>query len=235
MDDQSLVAVVTGDVRKSTELPDEQRRNLAETLREAFGSVSETFALRETPLFSMSRGDSWQFYLPQWEMSLEFLLSFLATLAKQRPSIRSRASLAVDTIDFLSDRDIGESDGKAFRRSGRGLEELGDDMYFNIQVPRRLDNVFHLCSESFAEVIDLALHDWTAKQARAVAGMLEVERRRQMGEDATQKSIAQSWKPDPVTAQTVQKHLKRGHWYRIGRELERFRQFSVEIQKRWEP
>lgn len=72
-----------------------------------------------------------------------------------------------------------------------------------------------------SDLIDHLYHHWTEAQAQAVAGMLKgVNTERTI----TQKAIAEQWDPEPITRQTVNRHLKRAHWDRLARTLHRFEQ-----------
>jgi hypothetical protein len=72
--------------------------------------------------------------------------------------------------------------------------------------------------ESLFEFVDHLLHHWTAAQALAVFGRL-----RAFGTDVdvTQAQIAAEWEPEPITRQSVNRHLKRAHWPRLKRTLHR--------------
>ena len=219
MEQTPLKAVATGDIVASTDLPSEVRRRLPDKLRETYADLRRDFGDELPHDLAISSGDSWQCFVEQPAMSLACILRFWALLHAR--GITSRMALAIDTVDFISEGGLNESDGPAFRRSGRGLQDLDDDRWFACLPPTDAPTTIRLAAESIAELVDHLLHDWTEAQARAVAGML-----RTFGSDetVTQKSIAEQWQPEPITRQTVNRHLKRAHWDRLERTVTRFQQ-----------
>src|SRR5690606_2240437 len=104
-------------------LGSDDRAQLPDVLRTTYRGLQEY--LRSTILYPIDLfgGDSWQMYLAQPEQALAAAIHFRATLFADT-GITTRLAIAVDTIDFLNAEKLSESDGAAFRRSGRTLEEL---------------------------------------------------------------------------------------------------------------
>lgn len=219
MDPSSLHAVATGDIVGSSELSTEDRRRLPDLLRSTYASVRDYAPGTLSYPLAITGGDGWQCYVETPSAALARVLHFWTLLHAQ--GLPSRMALAIDTIDFLSDRDLNESDGPAFRRSGRTLEALGEEQWFACLLPEEAPSTHQLAVESIGELTDYFFHEWTEAQARAVAGML-----RSIGteHDVTQQAIAEEWEPEPITRQTVNRHLKRAHWDRLERTLHRFEQ-----------
>ncbi|MEF8865830.1 MAG: hypothetical protein V5A20_08720 [Salinibacter sp.] len=127
----------------------------------------------------------------------------------------------MDTVDFISDGNLNESDGAAFRQSGRALETLEDDCWAVCVLPKSASITSSLAVDGMFELVDLLLHEWTEAQARAVAGMLGgvgTER------SVTQQAVADAWSPEPITRQSVNRHLQRANWSRIERTVSIFRE-----------
>lgn len=212
-----LHAVATGDIVASSELPDAKRRRLPEALRDAYAEV-QTLAPEILPYdLAIMGGDGWQCYVRDPDQALPRILQFCTFL--RADGLRSRCALAFDTVDFIDEDDLGASDGAAFRRSGHALQHFPKEQQMACLLPDALSPVYHLAAESLCELIDHLILNWTEAQAQAVAGML-----RGIGTDVsiTQEAIAEQWEPEPVTRQTVNRHLQRAYWPRLERTLSRF-------------
>lgn len=217
MNSHDLHAVGTGDVVGSSGLSASQRRRLPERLRSAYATVQGVDPDALPYDLAITGGDGWQCYVESPVDSLPRLLHFWALLRAN--GISCRMAVAIDTIDFISEGNVNESDGPAFRRSGRTLEDLPDDQQLACVLPEDAAPVHDLAIESISELIDHFLHQWTAAQAQAVAGIIKSVG---TNHSVTQKRIAEEWTPSSVTRQTVNRHLKRAHWDRVERTLSRF-------------
>lgn len=164
-------------------------------------------------------GDGWQCYIADPSQALPRVLHFWTCLCAR--GLRSRFAVAVDTVDFVSDENLSESDGAAFRQSGRALDTLDDDCWAVCVLPKSESITSSLAVKSLFELMDLLLHKWTEAQARAVAGML-----RGVGTErsVTQQAVADGWSPEPITRQSVNRHLQRANWSRVERTASTFRQ-----------
>jgi hypothetical protein len=212
-----LHAVATGDIVGSSDLPTDRRRQLPDHLRSAYDTVQQTAPGTLPYDLAITGGDGWQCYIHDPAMALARLLHFWTLLYVR--GLPSRMALVVDTIDFVSEENLNESDGRAFRRSGRLLSSLDDERWFDCTLPDELSDVHHVAVGSIGELIDLFFHEWTEAQAQAVAEMVGA-----IGteHEITQKKIAEQWTPEPVTRQAVNRHLKRAHWNRVERTASRF-------------
>lgn len=212
-----LHAVATGDIVESSELSSVQRRRLPERLRTAY-ATAQKHAPDALPYdLAIMGGDGWQCYVDDPSQALARLLHFWTLL--RADGFCSRFALAVDTIDFITNGNLNESDGAAFRRSGRALQTLSDERWADCVLPESDVPVCALAAEGLIELIDHLMHQWTEAQVQAVAGMLKG-----VGTEisVTQASIAEQWVPEPITRQTVNRHLQRAHWSRLERTLSRF-------------
>jgi len=212
-----LHAVATGDVVESSQLSREQREALPDLLDETYATLSERVPDAWVHHFAIAGGDGWQFYMDRPVPSLATVLQ-LWTLLYSR-GIPTRITLAVDTIDFISDGDPNKSDGAAFRRSGRGLENLRGEQLVDILFPEETPAAHRLAVETIGDLVDQLAHDWTEAQARAIADKL---RGTCTGENVTQQMIAEEWEPEPITKQAVGRHLQRANWPRLEPTLDRF-------------
>jgi len=224
MSKAGLHAVATGDVVGSSELPSAARRRLPEALRAIYAIVQE-----QTPDvlpydLAITGGDGWQCYVDDPTQALARVLHFWTLLYAD--GLQSRFALAIDTIDFISDGNLNESDGPAFRRSGRALRNLSDRQWVACLLPETVPIVYQLAVDSTFDLIDHLLHQWTEAQAQAVGGMLQ---NAGTGGSVTQQAIAEQWDPEPVTRQTVNRHLQRAEWSRLERTLSRFERLIQEV------
>ncbi|MFB6098920.1 MAG: hypothetical protein ABEK84_07405 [Salinibacter sp.] len=214
-----LHAVATGDVIGSSELSMDERRHLPERLRRAYAAAREAAPDALPHDLAILGGDGWQCYVEDPSQALPRVLHFWTHLCAD--GLRSRFAVAVDTVDFISDGNLNESDGAAFRQSGRALETLDDDHWTVCVLPASASITSSLAADSVFELVDLLLHGWTEAQAQAVAGMLQgvgTER------SVTQQAVADAWSPDPITRQSVNRHLQRAKWSRLERTASLFDQ-----------
>lgn len=214
-----LHAVATGDIIASSDLSAGERRHLPERVRTAYVAAREAGPDAFPYDLAIVGGDGWQCYIADPSQALPRVLHFWTCLCAR--GLRSRFAVAVDTVDFVSDENLSESDGAAFRQSGRALDTLDDDCWAVCVLPKSESITSSLAVKSLFELMDLLLHEWTEAQARAVAGML-----RGVGTErsVTQQAVADGWSPEPITRQSVNRHLQRANWSRVERTASTFRQ-----------
>lgn len=217
LEPSGLHAVVTGDTVGSSDFPPDVRRHLPETLHSAYETIRQRDPASLPYDLAITGGDGWQWYIQNPHTALARVLHFWTLLFAREVS--SRMILAVDTIDFLSEEDLNESDGPAFRRSGLQLSTLDEKARFECVLPKEASAAHHLAAESMSELVDHLLQQWTEAQAQAISGRISTVG---AGDEITQQEIAENWSPEPITRQTVNRHLKRAHWDRLQRTLDRF-------------
>ena len=184
--DPSIVAVLTGDIIKSTSLSLPERDALFIALKA--GSNAMRAFQEAAPPFERFSGDSWQLLLTQPQFALRACLMLRAFIRRESKSFETRISVGVGTIEPLSSEGLGASDGMAFQVSGRGLSALNSDQRFTI-------NTDDLTAFILADEIS---HHWTQAQARVVALALATPR-------FTHESLSSAL---GITRQSVGKHLK---------------------------
>ncbi len=140
---QKQVAVITGDVVRSTVIKD--RARLAKVMKEAMEAADKSGFGVIRP-FEIYRGDSFQGVvevkdamrvaltirarLRQWEGPVQFSVAGRTDrTGGHRPLMLSllpdaRVAIGVGTVSYRSSK-VVESDGEAYRNSGRALDELG--------------------------------------------------------------------------------------------------------------
>lgn len=212
-----LRAVVTGDIIGSSKLAPPDRRRMPKHLREAHTLVREKNPELLPYSLAIVRGDGWQCYVKEPDKALSCILQFWTLLCAK--GLRSRFVLAVDKVDFIADGGLSESGGPAFRRSGRGLDELEDSRWTACRLPVSASDLHRLASKGIFELLDHLLQEWTQAQSQALSKKL---RAISTDSSVTQREIARQWEPEPITRQSVNRHLKRAHWNRLERLLNRF-------------
>ncbi len=223
-----LYAVATGDIVNSTMIASDERRDLPRLLRTSYEETTKLLAGVEEPLpIDLFGGDSWQFCLPDPQRVLAVLTYFRAALFA-KAGLRTRCAIAIDSIDFLNRTSISESDGPAFRRSGRLLKTL-TETELSIVLPEGVTLPSVIACDALARLADNAYRNWTDAQAKAVmyrsAGVLR-------GKTISQSIIAENWEPAPITQQAVAKHLSRAEWESLNLTLSDFQRLINHIQER---
>lgn len=168
-----LYAVITGDIRKSTQLQPTDLARLPAVLKKIFGDYNLVLNKNDQHLrYSIFRGDSFQLLLDPY-YALEASLFIRAGLRIAYPATVARAvdcrlAIAIDTIENLSEN-ITESSGEAFTRSGRLLETMKKSVMMAIETPSpamtgELNTELALCDE--------IVKNWTSAQASIIPGLL---------------------------------------------------------------
>lgn len=202
-----LHAVITGDIVASSQLESEERARLPELLRAAYRTIQDHLQANVLYPIDLFGGDSWQIYLPEPAQALAVAINFRAALYADS-GITTRLSLAVDTIDFLNTEKPSESDGPAFRRSGRALKQPRSPETV-ISLPESADPNAQIVADLIARIVNHVSRTWTRAQARAVAlatgGLLAQEQ-------WSQARIGDAWTPWPISQQAVARHLQSAGW-----------------------
>lgn len=196
-------AVLTGDVVDSSRLGPDQRRSLPGLLKRAAKELQRSFPKAVPHDLEVFRGDSWQLLVADPALCLRAALFFRAGVMAGSPDgtrVDTRIAIAVDRIDFVPARNVSAGDGPAYRASGEALDRLDAGVRLALvggaEAPWR---------DVAVRLVDAIVQEWTARQARAVAGRLR---------GWTQGQIAEHW-PEGITQQTVARHLARSHWAAI--------------------
>ena len=215
----SIVAVLTGDIVKSSSLAGERRYFLYESLQEVSTLIKDYYP--NDVLFNLAkfRGDGWQLLLsnPQrgFEISL-FIRSYIRYKFKLE-KLDTRVAIAVGNIDFIPENNVSEGYGRAFSESGRLLDSMKN---------QRMDFRFTLENESSSnklvgsliKTLDAIITNWTAPQCQSVFKALQ---------GFTQMEIAKQWDPKPISQASVANHLKSARWDLINKGNEFFAEMMI--------
>lgn len=198
----ATVAVLTGDVVASSALGAGARRELPALLATAARQLKAAFG-RATPYdLEIFRGDSWQLVVTDPAQCFRAALFFRACVIAESRERRldTRVAIAVGAVDFLPRHNVSAGDGPAYRASGEALDRLDAASRLALVGPGEQP-----WRDVAVRLVDAIVQEWTARQARAVAGRLR---------HWTQQEIATHW-PERITQQSVARHLARSHWAAI--------------------
>jgi hypothetical protein len=173
--ENSLCAVITGDLVRSSKLEYKERESVLSGLRESFRSTEELLQLHDDILlpFGIFRGDSFQIVMtrPEHALLVSLLLSLRLSLSGGEKNISARVSIGIGTIDYVpASGNVGEADGVAFRLSGKMLDSMKQkDQGLLITTP---DPVMNMMLETQCAFFDLIAARWTAIQKELIMGKL---------------------------------------------------------------
>ncbi len=182
--DLSNIAVLTGDIVKSTTLTRFEREALFAALK--IGAKAVAALQADDPQFERFSGDSWQM-LVQPRFALRACLLMRAHIRQESKTFETRIAVGIGAAEPLSAEGLGASDGPAFQASGRGLKALKAAQHFGINTAER--SIFILADEISKR--------WTQAQARVLAISLLRPR-------PTQETVAGRV---GITQQSVRNHL----------------------------
>lgn len=207
------VAVLTGDIVRSSLLTGGERDQLLELLSGLPDSLASAFLGSGPYRIDVFRGDSWQLLVPQAALAPRVGLYFRARLRADFEDLRldSRVGLGIGPADVPADSDLGSADGPAFRLSGQALEALGEGSGMRLEFPSEIDSLLVDSFNVLLRLVDLQIERWTPKQAFAVARALT---------GLTQQRIAERWPGAPISQQAVAQHLDRAGWHGVERAVE---------------
>jgi hypothetical protein len=163
-------AILTGDLIGSTKAEPEVADAAMNALAIAAKQISQ-WAGTDTR-FTRFRGDGWQVYLADTSLVLRATLLLLATLRSAGTGLSTRLSIAVGTVDRISEIDLSDAAGQAFTLSGRNLDKMLSYENFVYAEPERKD----FWKSATMNLAVWQASQWTREQAEAVAFALELAR-----------------------------------------------------------
>jgi hypothetical protein len=208
IDQKSNYTVITGDIIGSSELNQKDRKSLHSEIKKIYSRLQSDFPKILPFPIDVFRGDSWQFIVADPSEALRIALCFRLLIKSgiYLQNIDTRMSVATGKISFISKNRISESDGEAFRISGKNLEKMKSNEHINIYIP---NEKFQEHLRIIISLVDFIITKYTGKQSLAVYGMLV---------GMSQEEIRKLWRP-PVSQPMVSGHLKSAGWFLIGNIL----------------
>ncbi|MBL4806108.1 MAG: hypothetical protein JKY31_02335 [Rhodobacteraceae bacterium] len=169
------VAILTGDIVKSTKLSQTERETLFSALKTTADVVADWQGT--STLFTRFSGDGWQCMLTNPALALRVCLLFRSHIRQLSKTFDTRIFVGIGAVENLSDDGLGASDGRALRLSGRGLTGLRPAQYFgaseNNAVFVLADEISRHWTQKQAEVFTLGLQP-NAPSQEAIAEKLGV-------------------------------------------------------------
>lgn len=209
-----IKGVITGDIVQSSKIVLHERQSLLNRIQAIAHETSKWGKIK----VEVFRGDSFQVVVDSVEESLKIAILFRAGLLGATPAPGNvkwdaRVALGIGSIDFDQDDSVIESDGEAFRNSGREFDKLEKSDRLALKTPWNDINDEFRVSTAF---VDCVISEWTIMQAQVVYLALL--------SGNTQKEIAQKLQKTP---QAISKLANGSKLKLIELYLERFRQQIV--------
>jgi uncharacterized protein YaaR (DUF327 family) len=192
-----MIKIITGDIIESEKLDAEKKNSLFSELK----SLSDQSASKYDFFI---RGDSFQI-LSKGNALQETLI--LQALIHYKLNIKARISIGIGEADYLKEK-LSDSDGEAFRLSGRGLDKIKeDDKLFGVfTYDASLDSEWSI----YCDMLDYFFRKQTRNQSEAIYWLLN---------DLNQTEIAQQI---GKSQSSVNARIKTTGWDIIKRINERF-------------
>lgn len=184
MADAKNYVVLTGDIIDSSQVKENEKDKLIDSLKQAFGEIEHKKNKQPLPSFNIFRGDSFQGVLQNPTGALEAALLIRSSLRKNQPGEQksdwdARIAIGVGTVDYLPEN-ISEGDGPAYQRSGPVLDELKGDYKCAITVPWEEFNGEFKAS---CALLDAVINKWTQPQAEIIYMLLKGKTPKKIGKE----------------------------------------------------
>ncbi len=198
---QKQIAVITGDIVNSSGMSEDEKKNI----QSWFEKIADSNILQKPKFF---RGDSFQLAVKP-EAALMLALKIRAELRRLNDRNDARVSIGIGEVTTWNN-DVLLSNGSAFERSGKNLDELKSKGLRIIIVTgnKELDNEL----ETYCVMADSLLKSVTSVQANVISYKLD---------DLPQEKIAEKLQ---ISQPAVSKTLKAANWKATHKFLERYTQ-----------
>jgi predicted DNA-binding protein YlxM (UPF0122 family) len=201
-------AVLTGDIIKSSSLGE----NSGIVLQNVKTVLSELQGLARDPdevvaVSGIFRGDSFQavFSVPRRAIKAAlYIRSRLLAMSERNSRVDVRMAIGFGGVDRLNIDYVEESDGEAFRLSGRGLDSMKRYQRFIFISKGKNESAL----KAIGSLLDVLTNHWTSRQAEVMSFWLT---------DKTQASIAEEM---DLSQPTIHKHLALAGAYAIEDTIE---------------
>lgn len=185
------IAVINGDLVKSTRLPDVRLDAAFQALETAADEISCWQDPAVSTAFSRNRGDGWQIFLADARLALRASLYLRAALRSRGKDLATRMAVGIAEGDPPGTSDLNAANGPAYIAAGHALDSMRAPVELCVvSEDGALEAVFRLA--------DQLSQGWTQKQAAALTPMLAPGA-------ATQQTIAAR---QQVTRQAVGQALR---------------------------
>jgi hypothetical protein len=162
---QPIVAVLTGDLVRSTGQPAEAVEAAMQAIRQAADAITAWQDPARDTRFTRFRGDGWQILLDTASLSLRAAVVIQGRLLAL--GLESRISIGIGPAESLGTADLADASGEAFELSGRGLDHMVDAARLAIDGATVLEE-----DRMIMDLLGERMGRWTAAQAEAAAMQL---------------------------------------------------------------
>lgn len=156
------IAVITGDIIRSTDAPPAALEKTMATLAQAAAELA--YWPLPPARFTRFRGDGWQIVVASPSLALRAALFLTARLRAGTGTMDSRMSIGSGSAATLGTSDLSDARGEAFELSGRGLDAMGRSRLLAAHAA-------HLTPlhGAIVDLIEQHCRKWTRDQAAAAA------------------------------------------------------------------
>jgi len=171
--EQSLYAVLTGDIVASSKISPARLKDVMQRLRDGAVRFEKKFTGSVYGKLDVYSGDSWQLLMTDYGLSLRAAIFLRAIIKSYRHAeIDTRVAVAWGNVNksSLNPRRISESTGEAFTESGRALENIKKDSRL-VWHPAQTDDSSRIL-ESAIKLLDTLAARWTARQSEIITWTL---------------------------------------------------------------
>lgn len=206
-------AVITGDIVDSSRLTSTERELVLDFIKKIFKNIEkEEGKFKEiNDNYVITRGDSFQIVVKDFRMTLKYSILLRAGLKAliNKDLLElcdTRISIGVGNISYWGDS-ISESDGDAFRYSGRAFDKFKNKERLRIKTDEEeLDEELNV----YLKLLDSIISDWTNSRAQIIYEKIL---------EPKQKSIANKL---DISASVVSRRLNSAHWNSVETLLNRY-------------
>lgn len=198
------VAILTGDIVRSSSLSASRRFDLFQALQELSVQVQRQYPNDVLLGMSKFRGDGWQMVIDQPQRFFEISL-FIRTYIRARfkaERLDTRIAIAIGSVEFIPRENISEGYGTAFSESGKKLDEL-KERRMGVTLATEAGAPYSALFDALIRSYDTFITSWTTLQSQAVHLSLQ---------GLTQKEVGARWQPRPIDQATVNRHLAAANW-----------------------
>jgi hypothetical protein len=213
MKKELIYAVITGDIVNSSNLNSIERDKVLNFIKTIFKQIEtdEDKILEIKENFVITRGDSFQIVIKTVNRALKYIILLRAglrgLLSKDVSQLcDARISLGIGTVSYWG-RNISESDGDAFRFSGRAFDNKKNKGRL---VLKTYDEDFDDEINVYFTLINSIISDWTSSRAQIVYEKIL---------ESKQVNIVMK---TGISASAISKRLNSAHWNSVELLLNRF-------------
>jgi len=171
-----IVAVLTGDLVRSTALSHEDLVGVRAFLASATHEVSSwgRGAVHGPDIF---RGDSWQVALTDSALALRAAVYLRAALRALEERPDTRIAIGIGGVEAIDKAEVSRSVGEAFTLSGRALDDMNRFEGFKLALPRWSVSQAYL--PTVVALCDHIVGSWSPSQAKVALQVLRPDDRTQ--------------------------------------------------------